>query len=172
MSKKLHCIICGKDFYGNQALTENLDSVPEFSGTDAICAKCTGDGWRFCDECDNPYNKNTINYSDFYIYNNVSDAPEKFLVLLNDCISRSIESYKYLKSRYCCNNHYNLSFWRNEVKAEINILLQKKISRVGKLMISSCSHGSLEQPTHEETDELCKYIDNKIEYIKNTFLFS
>ncbi|MEH7116938.1 hypothetical protein V7128_05855 [Neobacillus vireti] len=59
------CSVCGD----HVVLGGESNSVPMFQDDSAICAECSGKGYRFCEECKKPFNANQVDYKNFkYVY--------------------------------------------------------------------------------------------------------
>ncbi|MDV3425675.1 MAG: hypothetical protein LIR50_00115 [Bacillota bacterium] len=146
---KLHCIICNKDFNRAQGINENINSLPRIISNKAICGYCYSEGWRICKLCEKPFNIYEVDYNKFYIYNDISDIPSPFYNYLNSYLIYYYKNFLCHKQDFCSNKDYNITIWAKEIKSSINILHEDKSF------------------SKDNIDELEKYVDDKIDYIKN-----
>lgn len=166
MSEKLHCIICERDFDKTQIITENLQSISYIKGDKLICGKCTGEGWKYCLECNDVFNINSVNFNKFYINYDSTNVPEKFFELIESYIHNEIKP-NVNKNDFCCSKDYNLYFWKEKIKSQLSILRMDEVMVLNKSMIPLQGNETIKRLTEVELDELEQYIDSKIEHIKN-----
>ncbi|MGG3561624.1 hypothetical protein ABES03_08470 [Neobacillus rhizosphaerae] len=55
------CSVCSEKV----ELNGDTGSIPIFQDKEAICGKCSGEGWRFCEKCSKTFNFRKVDYSQF-----------------------------------------------------------------------------------------------------------
>ncbi|AGK96779.1 hypothetical protein [Clostridium pasteurianum] len=120
--------------------------------------------FKNCDFCKNVFNIKNIDWTNFYIYKDISDANKIFNTLFIEKFKEKEEEYNAKKNKYCCNKHFNLSFWENEIGSAIDYIIYEY-----KSLNDDNSHylyGFI-PISEEEIDKIKEYYDKKIQYIKN-----
>ncbi|MDT8719001.1 hypothetical protein IAI10_20310 [Clostridium sp. 19966] len=166
-NKQFHCIVCNQDYKRLHSISEHLDSVPYvIDDTKGICAYCTKKGYTICSYDKKTFNRTEIDYSKFYIYKDISDAPKQFYKALEF----TFEHNNYVNGEFCCNKCFNLAYWKsNVVEQYLNKLKVEDLLGVRDLMKPLPGQKSINIPkiSKEEIDILERYINSKIDYIKN-----